>query len=355
MPFAIEQPHAIHWLWAVLAAALLVWFATARRRRAAQRWADHPLFVRIAPTFSLARPLLRGALATLAMAALAAALLDPRLGSIEAPIERKGVDVVFVVDVSRSMLAEDATPNRLGRAKQLIRDAFERMAGDRVGLVAFAGQPSLQSPLTLNDDMFLMALDELGPRDSARGGSMLGDAIRTAAAAFTDEVKGGKAIVVLTDGEDMDSFPVEAARKAFDEKGIRTYTIGLGNAADGARIPVRTDGKRTWLVHEGQEVWSKMNPTLLTEIALAGGGAFIPAGTSVVDMGTVYDATVAAVGRRDYGTVTAKRPFPQFQWLVGVALALLVAEACLPNRRAQLRTQRSRPNAVIAGSQGATT
>ncbi len=283
----------------------------------------------------------------LALAVLAGALVDPRAGSTREEVRRSGIDVFFVIDISRSMLAEDAAPNRLGRAKQLVLDALDHMAGDRVGLVAFAGTPSMRSPLTLNYGAFRLALNELAPQDAARGGSLLGDAIRLAAESFTDDVKGGKAIVVLSDGEDMDSFPAEAARKAFEEKGIRTYTIGIGDAGDGARIPVSRDRQgQVWLTHEGQEVWTKLNPSVLTQTALAGNGAYIPAGTSLVDMAEVWDSTVAAVGRRDFETQIVTRATPQYGWLVGLALVLLVAEMLVPVAR------RTRPLDMAAGSGG---
>lgn len=330
----LGQPFAFHWIWLALGAALLVWFAYRGRRRAAARWADAPLFARIAPRASVWRPVVRGVLVVLTLAALALAMVDPRAGSTTEEVRRRGIDVYFVVDVSRSMLAEDVAPNRLDRSKQLVLDTLDRLGGDRAGLIAFAGTSSIRSPLTLNYGALRLAVNELAPQDADRGGSLLGDAIRLAADSFTDEVKSGKAIVVLSDGEDMESFPVEAARKAYADRGIRVYTIGLGDSRDGARIPALVDGQRSWLVHEGQEVWSKMDPSLLTETALAGGGAFVPAGTTHVDMAEVWDATVDAVGRRDFETQLVTRAAPQFGWFVMLALGLLIAEWLVPGARA---------------------
>jgi Ca-activated chloride channel family protein len=327
----LEQPLALHWLWLVGLLAAILWWSARRQRDAVRRWADAPLFARLAPSFRPGALLLRGMLAVGAAAALSLALADPRGGTVPVDVQRRGIDVIFVLDVSRSMLAEDAAPNRLERAKQFIGDAVDRMAGDRAGLIAFAGTPVLKSPLTLNYGAFKLALQELTPQDSARGGSLLGDAIRVATDAFTDDVKGGKAILIFSDGEDMESFPVEAARRAFEERGVRTYAVGLGDSGEGARIPVeRQSGRnreRAWLVHEGKEVWSKMDPELLTETALAGGGAFIPAGTKLVDMGEVYEAAVARIGRRDFETTATKRTIPYFQWCAVLALALLVASS----------------------------
>lgn len=330
MPFTFEQPWSLHWLWPVVAAAALLWWGFGLRRRAMRLWADAGLFERLAPGASALRFLVRGSIALLACLALVVALLDPRMGDTPAEVQRRGIDVVFVIDVSRSMLAQDAAPNRLDRAKQMIADVVDRMAGDRAGLIAFAGSAVLKSPLTLNYGAFKLALNELTPQDSARGGSLLGDAIRVASEAFTDEVKGGKAIMVFSDGEDMESFPVEAARRAYEDHGVRTYAVGIGDSADGARIPVPSGrGQTTWLMHEGKEVWTKMDPKLLTEMCLAGGGAFVPAGTRLVDMGEVYDAAIATVGRRDFETTTVKRSLPQFQWFAGLAALLFVTESLM--------------------------
>lgn len=326
MPFVFEQPASLHWLWLVAAIAAILWWGFTARRAAMRLWADAGLFARLAPSASALRFLARGVVALLACCALVVALLDPRMGDTPVDVQRRGIDVVFVMDVSRSMLAQDVTPNRLERAKQLISDAVDRMAGDRAGLIAFAGTPVLKSPLTLNYGAFKLSLGELTPQDSARGGSLLGDAIRIAGDAFTDQVKGGKAIVVLSDGEDMESFPVEAAKRAFEEHGIRVYAVGLGDSAEGARIPMMNGRERTWLLHDGKEVWTKMDPKLLTDMCLAGGGAFIPAGTKLVDMGEIYDRTVSAVGRREYETTTVKRTLPQFQWFAGLAALLFAVE-----------------------------
>jgi Ca-activated chloride channel homolog len=337
MPFSFEQPWSLHWLWPVAIAAMALWWGFGARRRAMRLWADGGLFARLAPGVSAIRFLARGVMALLACVAMVVALLDPRMGDTPMEIQRRGIDVVFVIDVSRSMLAQDIAPNRLERAKQLIADAVDRMAGDRAGLIAFAGSPVLKSPLTLNYGAFKLALNELTPQDSARGGSLLGDAIRVATDAFTDEVKGGKAIIVVSDGEDMESFPAEAARRAFDERGVRTYAVGIGDSVDGARIPVMSGRERTWLMHEGKEVWTKMDTKVLTEMCLAGGGAFVPAGTRLVDMGEVYESTVATVGRREYETTSVKRTLPQFQWFAGLAALLLVAEALIGFRATQAR------------------
>jgi len=324
---------ALNWLWLVALLAVLVVWTIAWRRRAMDALIEQGLQQRIIAGISRIRPAVRSLLCLAALVCIVVALADPRAGRQEEEVTRRGADVMFVVDVSRSMLAEDATPSRLDRAKAFIDDAVRRMGGDRAGLVDFAGSAAMRTPLTLNYGALMASVDDLTPKDSARGGSMLGAAIETAASSFPSDSTAGRAIVVLTDGEDMDSNPAAAAKAAFEQDGIRVITVGIGDPRDGGRIPVDGKSGRTWLVYEGQEVWSKMDPATLQEVADAGGGIFVPAGTAQVDLGEVLERALGDLERKDFETTTVVLTSPQFQWLAGAALLLLLIELLLPNHR----------------------
>jgi Ca-activated chloride channel family protein len=328
-----NHPEAMRWLWLVAAVAAIALWRSRGRMRQLRRFAEAPLLAQIAPRVSFVRPVARTILTLAAMAMLVMALLDPRWGFQYEEVQRRGLDCFFVVDVSRSMLAEDASPSRLDRAKSFIEDAIEALPGDRVGLIAYAGTASLRCPLTLNDDLLLMSLRELAPESTIRGGSLLGDAIRMAAESFTDTQKGAKVIVVLTDGEDQGSFPVEAASKAYADLGVRVFTVGLGDSGDGARIPIDTPSGRRWLMHEGQEVWTRMDDTALREVALAGGGAYFPAGTKQLDMAEAMEVALDSLERAEQESTTIRRSTPRFQWFAGLALLLLIAETVISDRR----------------------
>lgn len=330
---AFAQSEGFLWLLAVAAAAALVLADARWRRKALRRLADAPLLARIAPGVLGARTALRAALVLAAMTLLAVALADLRGGESREEVEQRGVDLVVVVDVSRSMLAEDVAPNRLGRARQFAADLVEELGSDRVALVEFAGVPAVRCPLTFNHRTFLSQLALLSPKSTVRGGSMLGDAIRLAAASLEGE-GAGRAIVVLSDGEDMESEPIEAAATAYREGGIRTVTIGIGDATEGARIPVVTGGEKRFLVHEGEEVWSRMDPTLLSAVAEQGGGFFVEAETAQVNMGDVARTltTMLEASTRDRGSVAAREPL--FQWFAGAALLALLIDAMLRPRGA---------------------
>lgn len=260
-----------------------------------------------------------------ALALLVIGLLDPRWGVRYERVSQRNIDVMFVLDTSRSMLANDLSPSRLDRARQYIDDVLEAAAGDRMGLVTFAGQAALAVPLTRDTTALRLSLNTVGPRTGGAGGSLLGDAIRLAADSFTNDAGGSKAIIVLSDGDDMDSWPIEAAAAAL-EAGVRVWTVGLGDAETGARIPIEIDGERLFFTHEGEEVWVRMQGELLEQIALAGDGAFIPAGTSNIDLGDIYEQIIAPESGRRTSTTMVEQLIPRYVWFIAPALVLLVLE-----------------------------
>ncbi|MCD4825026.1 MAG: VWA domain-containing protein [Phycisphaerae bacterium] len=333
MEMIFNHPEYWNLLWIVTAVAVLVIAGIFLRRRAIDRFAGTKLQPHLLPRVSSWRRWTRAGLFVLAMLLMAGAMTDPRWGKKWAEIPQKGVDVIFALDVSRSMLAGDVSPNRLSRAKQYICDMMDEMGGDRVGLVVFAGKTKQKVPLTSNYSDVKMALEEIDTQSVGRGGSLIGDAIRTAAGCFVDKTADHKAIVVITDGEDHESYPVEAARRALRQKGIRVYTVGLGDMSHGSRIPVRRTGEGTfYLKQNGQEVWTKLDGKMLEKTALAGGGAYIPAGTRQVDMAEVYRRHIAAIAQREFRQARVNRYIPRYQWLVGLALGLLLIETLLASQ-----------------------
>ena len=246
-------------------------------------------------------------------------------------VEQQGIDTFFVLDVSRSMLAEDVKPSRLARATTAIEDVLDVMGSDRAGLITVAGDAALTVPLTLDYGSLRLALDDISPRSVNRGGTMIGDGIRLATDSFTDEVRDHKAIVVLTDGEDMGSFPIEAASAAA-ELGIRVYTVGIGDATTGARIPTTTYGQPAYIVHKGKEVWSMMNPDELTNVANAGNGTFVPAGTANLDLASIYAKRIASDSGRSFDSVKLEQYIPRFQWFAIPAFLILLGDSWMSLR-----------------------
>ena len=315
------------WLLIVVAAGLmLTGTAIIARRRAVLRFATARLRSQILPSGTSSRHWMSAMLITASMSLLCLALLDIRWGKTWREVPQKGIEVMFVLDVSRSMLAEDTAPNRLSRAKQLIKDMVDEMAGDRVGLLVFAGDTRQSVPLTSHYEDFKQTLDSVGPHSVRVGGSRLGDAMKAAADGFISKTLNHKALVVFTDGEDQASTPVEVAKQIHDEKGVRIFTVGLGDIDQGARIPDTDDRRGGFVQYAGEQVWSKLNGQILSQIATDTDGAYIPAGTRQVNMADVYHGYVANVAQMEFETAKINTYTVRFLWCAVPGLVLLLLE-----------------------------
>lgn len=319
----------LHWMWIVLVILALAVFSMAWQRRAALRFATTDMLARIFPPQNIYRIAASVFLVLAAMSLLVLCIVDVRWGKVQREVPQNGIEVMFVLDVSRSMLAEDVTPNRLERAKQMIKDTVDEMAGDRVGLTIFAGETRQQIPLTNHYDDFKQSLDEVSPSSLNRGGSRLGDAITVASKGFLEITNDHKAMVLLTDGEDQESKPLEAARLAKEDNGVRIFTIGLGDLETGARVPVESVRGGDYLSHSGKPVWSKLDGETLEKIATESGGAYIPAGTKQVNMADVYHGYIARVEQTEFETAKVDSYEARFQWFLAPALILLLLEVLI--------------------------
>ena len=321
-------------------------FAAIASRAARRRFATSNLVHRVLLQRSVARRNLSAALAIAALAFMVISLIDVRWGKVRRDVPQNGIEVMFVLDVSRSMLAEDAAPSRLERAKQQIKDTIDEMAGDRVGLIVFAGDPKQQIPLTTHYDDFKQSLDEVGPQSVRRGGSRLGDAIEAGSHAFLSQSNAHKAMVIFTDGEDQESKPVTAAKRAHELNGVRIFTIGLGSISDGARIPISADDHKAYVTHDGKQVYSKLNGELLREIATATGGAYIPAGTKQVNMADVYHSYIGKVEQEKFETAQVNQYEARFQWFLAPALLLLLLDVAITTWPVRSKLPRQIPCAI---------
>ena len=325
----------LHLLWLVPLLAVVYWYGFARRRRALERFATSNLLGQLTPGVSVPRQKFKAALVLAATAMLVLALAGPRWGERTTEVYRRGLDIMVVLDVSRSMLADDCRPNRLEKARQLINDLLRELPGDRVGLVSFAGQARLSCPLTPNYGWFQMALDEVDPTTATQGGSNLAEAIRLAAGKLGERPGDHKAILLITDGEDQETDPQYAARYAFEDFNVHTFAIGLGDATAGRRIPIQTDvGQEYVKDQEGQEHYSRMNATMLEAITTAGGQGFaVPAGTADVDMADFYDRLVARLDPQRFEAQQHEQQIERYQWPAAAALLLLIMDTLMTDRK----------------------
>ena len=336
--FRFADVGMLHLLWLLPATAMLMVFAARRRARALRRFVDAGLLGRFADHAlpDPSRRVLKAALFLSGMALVALALARPGWDAVREEVTQSGRDVVFLLDVSRSMLAEDLPPNRLERAKLAIRDALERLDGDRVALAAFAGGTVVKCPLTLDYGFFRMALDDVSPASVARGGSLIGDALREVVSDVFDAKRSNvRDIVLITDGEDHESFPVEAAAQA-GAQGVRLIAIGLGDEQSGRRIPAqRGDAatSRSFLRYQGQEVWSKLDAATLRRMAQATpGGVYVNAATGAVDLGAIYSRLIARAEGAEIASRSVERVEEKFQLFLIGCLILLALEIALRDR-----------------------
>jgi Ca-activated chloride channel homolog len=316
----------IHLVWLALAAVIVLGVLERRNRSALGSFLSPVMQRRLTAQATVARSVARLGLVLLAMLAAIGALMRPQVrGETETVATMQATaDVMFVLDTSRSMLAEDAAPNRLARAKAEIGQLVGRLDGHRVGLVAFAGRAAAMCPLTPDHSFFTTVLSTVDTRSAGRGGTRVGEAIKAAVRGFPPG-PGAKLIVLITDGDDQDPYSEDAAKLARDA-GIKIVAIGLGSET-GSEITL-TDpatGAKTKLMHDGQPVISKLDGDKLRKIALVTEGAYIPAGTSAVDLESIMKTHVAPMVSAAVASAQRVIPAERYTWLVLASLGFLFA------------------------------
>ncbi len=267
----------------------------------------------------------------LGLTLLTFSLSRPSWGSKENKVTKMGRDVVFVIDVSRSMLAEDIAPNRLERAKIAILDTLRVLDGDRVALVAFAGNSVIKSPLTLDYNFFREAVYNLSPDSVARGGSMIGDALRkTIDGVFQNGDDGYKDIILITDGEDQESYPIKAA-ETLSKENIRLIAIGLGDENIGKRIPItNSQGQKVFLSYNNQEIWSRLDAETLREmVSKTRGGNYLNVSTGTFDLGEIYRTLIKTQEKKFLEEETTILREERFQYFILPGIILLIASLIL--------------------------
>ncbi len=328
------HPEFIHGLWLWLVLVLLLILLERRGSDSLNRLVAKTLEPRLVDRPAPWRRRLRLAMQALAGLLMVVALMQPQWGEHFVATPRFGAEIMIALDVSRSMLADDAKPSRLERAKAEISDLLAYLGDDQVGLIAFAGRASVLSPMTPDKSFLRLALESAGPHSVSRGGTRLAEPILRAVAGLGEPGPAQRALLLITDGEDHESFALDAAKKAA-AAGIKIITIGFGDEA-GSQIYVSDpdDGSRT-LVRDadGNPVVSRLDGELLREIALATDGAYVPAGTGVLDLKSIYDTHIARLTRGQLDSRGRSIRGETYQFFVAAALACLVVAASVTGGR----------------------
>jgi len=326
------NPDAFWFLLLIPCLALFYTVAFRQRRKALTRFGGQ-LTERLLLANSPLKQKMKATLITFSVLWMALALVEPKWGFHMLEVKRRGIDLVIALDVSKSMLAEDIKPNRLARAKLEIESLFDRLKGDRVALVGFAGGSFIQCPLTLDYATARLFLDDMHVHSIPQGGTDIGGAILKSIAAFEGSEQGKQAILFLTDGEDHKGKLTEALNEA-KKRDIPIYPVGIGKT-EGAPIPSleEGDGSRYLRDRQGEIVLSKLDPHLLEKIAVTTGGKVGLLGTGSFSLEDLYEKEIETLEKRELESQQKKEYHHRFQWPVAFALFLLTLEGLINERR----------------------
>ena len=299
------------------------------RRRRLRKLGDEALVNELMPSWSRSKRWVRAVLYSLAFFFFVIGLSRPQIGAKLKEYKVKGAEIMVVLDVSNSMLAQDYSPNRLERAKLAISRITDRLQGDRIGLIIFAGSSFVQLPITSDYVSAKMFLSNISTESIPIQGTAIGDAINTAVKSFSAQSENSRAIIVITDGENHEDDAVAVATQAA-EAGVKVYTIGVGSV-EGQPIPM--DGGLL-KDKEGNIVVTKLDEDTLKEIAQAGGGAYVHAGNDEFGLTPIVN-DIKKMQEEEYSSVVFEEYDEQFMYFLGIALALFVLEMLIGERRSR--------------------
>lgn len=324
------------WFWALLAIPFLtVLFARAEQRGVVKlrEFVSPRLLPQLAATVNRSRRVLRFGLLMLGLAFAIVSLARPQWGYIYEDVKRKGLDLLFAIDTSRSMLSNDVQPSRLERVKLAAQDLVNQLQGDRVGLIAFAGRAFLQAPLTIDYEAAVESTNDLDTKTIPEGGTNISEAINLAANTFGKSGAGNRALIIFTDGEDLSGDAAKTAKTAADA-GVKIFTIGVGTP-QGSLIPINSDDGGAAFVKDsaGQVVKSKLDEKRLREIAQATGGFYLHLDDGPRTMSQLYSQGLANMKAADIDARLGRRPIERYEWPLGAAMLALTMSILIGERK----------------------
>lgn len=332
--FRFEHTEYLYALLLIPAMAILFIWLIYWRKIALKRFGEWTLVQRLIPAISTNRMIFKFILIMIGYALLIIGIANPQTGSKLVEGERKGIDIMIALDVSNSMLAEDIQPNRLERAKQSISKLIDKLGNDRIGIIVFAGHAYMQLPITTDYSAAKMFLETINTRIVPTQGTAIGTAIDMAVNSFDDETH-SRAIIVITDGENHEDEPIESAKNAVDQ-GIIVYTIGMG-LLEGAPIPEynqynrRTGYKKD---RQGSTVITKLNESMLQQIASAGNGVYVRANNSSTGLKTVFDE-INKLEKTEFESKMFSDYEDRFQYFIALSLIFIILELLIFERKSK--------------------
>lgn len=328
-----DQPSMFFLLWVVAGVGIFFVWRVSFQRRVLQRFSQEQLLKSIAESFDYSRFIRKKILLILVFFFSVVALARPQWGFEWREIKREGLDILIVMDTSRSMLTQDVKPNRIERTKLAVRDILKKLKGDRIGLIAFAGDAFMVCPLTVDYGGFLLSLNDAGVHTVPRGGTNIPAAIAEAIRGYDKTPNQYKAVIIITDGDNLEGDPLLWAKKA-KEKGIKIYCIGIGTK-EGELIQVVDDAGESSFVKdsEGNFVKSRLNEELLQQVAIGSGGVYVRASGAEFGLDLIYEQELSRLEKRAMEGYKEKRYYDRFQFPLAVAFILLVIETCVTTRK----------------------
>lgn len=325
-------------LWGLLIIPLLFmifWVSRRLRANALKKFGNPELLNHLMPDLSLARPVVKFVLLSIALIAIIFALARPQFGSRLQEIKRQGLEIVIALDVSNSMMAEDIQPNRLERAKQAISKLVDRLTNDKIGLIVFAGDAYTQVPITMDYVSTKMFLSTITCDIVPKQGTAIGSAIDLGMKSFSPDTESSRVMIIITDGENHEGDAIAIAKQA-RERGITIHTIGLG-LPDGAPIPVNSgSGAKSYLKdQDGNTVISKLNETMLNQVAAAAGGMYIRSTNTRLGLNVLFDE-IDKMEKQELEARIYSEYEERFQYLVGLALMILLIDLFILERKNRL-------------------
>lgn len=307
-------------------------YSNYKRNKNLRLYGDVQLLKSLMPNVSVYRPSIKFWLSLVALALIIVALARPQFGSKKETITRQGIEAVIALDISNSMMAEDIAPNRLEKAKKIISRLIDKFENDKVGLIVFAGDAFVQLPITNDFISAKMFLETISPALISRQGTDIGGAISLAMKSFTTTEGIGKAIVLITDGENHEGGAEEAAKLAAD-KGMNVYVLGIGSL-EGAPIPA--DGSNDYRRDkEGNVVVTKLNEQMAQAVAQAGNGAYIRV-DNTNNAQKILEGEVNKLAKADVTTEVYTEFNEQFEFIAWIAFVLLVIETLILTGKSRL-------------------
>jgi len=325
------------WFWTILVIPVIVLvfiLVQVWKKSAQKKFANLALLKRLSPNQSLFKSVLKLIVLCAAFMFLVLALVNPKIGTKLETVRSQGVDIVFAVDVSKSMLAEDIAPNRIEKSKQLVTQIINSLGSDRVGIIAYAGKAFPQLPITTDYAASKMFLQNMNTDMMTSQGTAIREAIELAKTYYDDEEQTNRILVIISDGEDHEGDAAEIAEEANDQ-GIRIFTIGVGNESGGP-IPIKRNGvilnyKKD---RNGETVITKLNEDTLREIAQEANGVYINGSSTSEVVDTIKDL-LDKMDKKEFESKQIADFKDQFQWFLGFGILFLFIDIFLLERKTE--------------------